>query len=90
MIETQQIYLVFRNLRCLISSFFLYTNTYTVWYIFLCIVSHSGSSGVLSRMRRGYTNEAFLQLVATVRRAIPGVSISTDIITGEGVQCNVL
>lgn len=42
----------------------------------------SGSSSVLQRMRRGYTREAYLELVAKARRMIPNVAISTDIITG--------
>jgi MiaB/RimO family radical SAM methylthiotransferase len=44
--------------------------------------AQSGSSSVLARMRRGYTREAYLQLVAQIRETIPGVSISTDLIAG--------
>ncbi|KAI8967901.1 hypothetical protein BDF20DRAFT_897731 [Mycotypha africana] len=42
----------------------------------------SGSNTVLDRMRRGYTREAYLELVAEMRKIIPNVWISTDIITG--------
>lgn len=43
----------------------------------------SGSNSVLTRMRRGYTREVYLELVASARRMIPNLTISTDIITGE-------
>ena len=33
-------------------------------------------------MRRGYSREAYLELLQRVRDIIPGVSVSTDIITG--------
>ena len=33
-------------------------------------------------MRRGYTKEAFIDLAERARQIIPGVSLSTDIITG--------
>jgi len=33
-------------------------------------------------MRRGYSREAYLELVARAREVIPGVTISTDMITG--------
>ena len=42
----------------------------------------SGSNSVLSRMRRGYTREAYLELVKIARSMIPNLKISTDIITG--------
>lgn len=44
--------------------------------------AQSGSSSALQRMRRGYSREAYLQLVAQIREMIPGVSISTDLIAG--------
>jgi len=44
--------------------------------------AQSGSSRVLSLMRRGYTREAYIELVDRVRARIPGVSISTDMISG--------
>ncbi|GBP18050.1 CDK5RAP1-like protein [Eumeta japonica] len=48
----------------------------------LHLPAQSGSSTVLERMRRGYTREAYLELVAKVRSVIPGVALSTDMICG--------
>ena len=42
----------------------------------------SGSSRVLERMRRRYSREIYLQLVAEVREAIPNIALSTDMIVG--------
>ena len=42
----------------------------------------SGSTSMLARMRRGYTREAYLNLVDSIRDLIPNVAISTDIIAG--------
>jgi len=44
--------------------------------------AQSGSSTVLQRMRRGYTREAYLELIDDVRGLIPDVAISSDFITG--------
>lgn len=44
--------------------------------------AQSGSSTVLERMRRGYTREAYLELIEDVRRLIPDVAISSDFISG--------
>lgn len=48
--------------------------------------AQSGSSGMLARMKRGYTRGAYDALVARIRERIPGVALSTDIITGT-VSC---
>ncbi|XP_063386754.1 CDK5RAP1-like protein [Cydia fagiglandana] len=48
----------------------------------LHLPAQSGSSAVLDRMRRGYTREAYLQLVDHVKNTIPGVGLSTDMICG--------
>jgi tRNA A37 methylthiotransferase MiaB len=45
--------------------------------------AQSGASSTLSRMRRGYTREAYDALVQHARNVIPGVALSTDIITGK-------
>ena len=42
----------------------------------------SGSDAVLRRMLRRYTRETYLDVVARLRRAIPGITFSTDIIVG--------
>jgi tRNA-2-methylthio-N6-dimethylallyladenosine synthase len=42
----------------------------------------SGSSKVLRDMRRRYTREAYLDLVAATRDRLPGVTLSTDMIVG--------
>ena len=44
--------------------------------------AQSGSSSMLERMRRGYTRQAYDDLVQHARRMIPGVALSTDIISG--------
>ena len=42
----------------------------------------SGSNAVLKRMLRRYTRETYLEVVGRLRAAIPGVTISTDVIVG--------
>jgi len=42
----------------------------------------SGSSRVLQAMRRRYSRESYLELVAQIREAIPGIALSTDMIIG--------
>jgi tRNA-2-methylthio-N6-dimethylallyladenosine synthase len=42
----------------------------------------SGSNRILEVMNRSYTTEHYLALVEKIRNAIPGVSLSTDIISG--------
>lgn len=44
--------------------------------------AQSGNSAVLERMRRGYSREAYLDLIHHVRHQIPGVSLSSDFICG--------
>ncbi|KAI9546747.1 CDK5 regulatory subunit associated protein 1 [Dissostichus eleginoides] len=44
--------------------------------------AQSGSSKVLKAMRRGYTREAYLDLVQNIRRIVPEVSLSSDFISG--------
>jgi tRNA A37 methylthiotransferase MiaB len=44
--------------------------------------AQSGSSSVLERMRRGYTREAYLELIHDVRTKIPNVALSSDFISG--------
>lgn len=44
--------------------------------------AQSGSDQILSRMRRGYTKQAYLDLVTRMRNAIPDLALSSDFITG--------
>ncbi|XP_063312307.1 mitochondrial tRNA methylthiotransferase CDK5RAP1 [Pelobates fuscus] len=46
------------------------------------IPAQSGSTRVLETMRRGYSREAYLELVQNIRQCIPGVSLSSDFIAG--------
>ena len=49
---------------------------------YLHLPLQSGSDRILAAMERGYTVAQYLDLVARVRAAIPGVALSTDIIVG--------
>jgi tRNA-2-methylthio-N6-dimethylallyladenosine synthase len=42
----------------------------------------SGSTPLLKRMLRRYTREGYLECVEKLRRAIPGLSLTTDVIVG--------
>jgi tRNA-2-methylthio-N6-dimethylallyladenosine synthase len=42
----------------------------------------SGSNAVLKRMLRRYTRERYLEVVEQLRQAVPGITLSTDIIVG--------
>ncbi|XP_016531277.1 mitochondrial tRNA methylthiotransferase CDK5RAP1 isoform X2 [Poecilia formosa] len=44
--------------------------------------AQSGSNQVLKAMRRGYTREAYLDLVDNIKQIIPDVSLSSDFISG--------
>src|SRR5687768_14486299 len=44
--------------------------------------AQSGSNAVLRRMLRRYTREAYLAVLARLRAAMPGITVSTDIIVG--------
>jgi tRNA-2-methylthio-N6-dimethylallyladenosine synthase len=49
---------------------------------YIHIPAQSGNNDVLERMRRPYTREQYLDLIAKMREIIPGVTLSTDMITG--------
>jgi len=42
----------------------------------------SGSSRILEKMNRGYSREDYIRWIETIKRILPGVGISTDIISG--------
>ncbi len=42
----------------------------------------SGSTAMLKQMQRNYTRESYLELTRKLRRAMPGGTISTDVIVG--------
>ncbi len=48
----------------------------------LHLPAQSGSTRVLAAMRRRYTREGYLELVAEVREAVPDIALSTDMIVG--------
>lgn len=42
----------------------------------------SGSTEILTKMNRRYTKESYLELVTKIRKAIPDIALTTDIIVG--------
>jgi len=48
----------------------------------LHLPAQSGSTRTLERMRRRYTRDDYLRLVEKIRRAIPRIALSTDMIVG--------
>ncbi len=49
---------------------------------YLHVPFQSGSDRILKRMHRGYTREQYLDLIVRLRRALPDVTLSTDVIVG--------
>ncbi|MDR0527684.1 MAG: tRNA (N6-isopentenyl adenosine(37)-C2)-methylthiotransferase MiaB [Spirochaetaceae bacterium] len=49
-------------------------------HLHLCV--QHGSNRVLAAMNRGYTRESYLELVRRLKDALPGLTLSTDILTG--------
>jgi tRNA-2-methylthio-N6-dimethylallyladenosine synthase len=49
-------------------------------HLHLCV--QHGSNRILQAMNRGYTREHYLSLVEDIRRAMPEISLSTDILIG--------
>ncbi|HXI12463.1 MAG TPA: tRNA (N6-isopentenyl adenosine(37)-C2)-methylthiotransferase MiaB [Thermoanaerobaculia bacterium] len=49
---------------------------------YLHLPVQSGSSAVLRRMKRLYTRERYLEIIASIRSSIPGMQFSTDVIVG--------
>ena len=48
----------------------------------LHLPAQSGSTAVLERMNRGYSREHYLELVEKIKGAVPGITLTTDIIAG--------
>lgn len=46
------------------------------------IPAQSGNTRILELMRRHYTREAYLELIDNIRATLPGVSLSSDFISG--------
>jgi tRNA-2-methylthio-N6-dimethylallyladenosine synthase len=46
------------------------------------VAIQAGDDQVLRRMRRGYTGASCVELVERIRRTVPGVALSTDVIVG--------
>jgi tRNA-2-methylthio-N6-dimethylallyladenosine synthase len=44
--------------------------------------AQSGSNAILRRMLRRYTREQYLEVLASLREAIPGLTVTTDLIVG--------
>jgi tRNA-2-methylthio-N6-dimethylallyladenosine synthase len=49
-------------------------------HLHLCV--QHGSNAILAAMNRRYTREQYLDLAAEIRDALPGISLSTDILVG--------
>jgi tRNA-2-methylthio-N6-dimethylallyladenosine synthase len=49
---------------------------------YLHLPLQSGSDRVLARMHRGYTRAWYLELIAELQDAVPGIAMSTDLIVG--------
>jgi tRNA-2-methylthio-N6-dimethylallyladenosine synthase len=48
----------------------------------LHLPAQSGSNRILKAMRRRYTRESYLDLIARLRAEVPGIAVSTDMIVG--------
>ena len=48
----------------------------------ICLPVQSGNDDILEAMRRGYTVAQYRRLISRIRRRIPGVALSTDVIVG--------
>ncbi len=49
---------------------------------YLHVPAQSGSSRILKAMGRGYTRDAYLDMIGRARSIVPGVEIASDFITG--------
>jgi MiaB/RimO family radical SAM methylthiotransferase len=58
------------------------TFTHRKIFKFLHLPIQSGDNDVLKRMQRGYTVEDFSHIIASFRKALPKITIATDVICG--------
>jgi tRNA-2-methylthio-N6-dimethylallyladenosine synthase len=49
---------------------------------YLHLPFQAGANEILDRMHRGYTREEYLELVGRLRRLVPDINLSTDVIVG--------
>ncbi|MEN6365484.1 MAG: tRNA (N6-isopentenyl adenosine(37)-C2)-methylthiotransferase MiaB [Thermoguttaceae bacterium] len=49
---------------------------------YLHVPAQSGSNAVLERMKRGYTVEAYREMLARIRQFVPGAAVTSDFIVG--------
>lgn len=49
---------------------------------YLHLPVQAGSNSLLKRMNRPYTIEKYIEIIKKVRKSVPGISISTDLIVG--------
>jgi tRNA-2-methylthio-N6-dimethylallyladenosine synthase len=49
---------------------------------YLHLPLQSGSSKILTRMQRHYTSEEYVRLIEAIRKTVPDIALSTDIIVG--------
>lgn len=49
---------------------------------YLNLPAQSGDNGILKKMKRNYTSEEYIKLVEKIRKALPDISLSTDVIVG--------
>jgi tRNA-2-methylthio-N6-dimethylallyladenosine synthase len=49
---------------------------------YLHLPFQAGSDRILRRMNRGYTHAQYLDLIARIRKAVPEINLSTDVIVG--------
>jgi len=49
---------------------------------YLNLPVQSGDNEILKKMKRNYTSEEYVKLVRKIRKALPDIALSTDVITG--------
>lgn len=57
-------------------------NTLETLCEFVHLPVQSGSDAILKRMNRGYTRDAYFQIIEKLRKQVPDIALSTDILCG--------